>query len=334
MRIAVITDPIRSRITQFDPHSRRRNELTRKAVSKALLDLGHSVHTIEVGPNILYEIEAVHPDVMFNIANGYNSKKQQANVAAMLELTDIPFTGSEARTHVFALYKDITKILLQHRHVPTPEFIVVHSPEELDSFPSEGRLPGPVIVKPSAEGSSVGIHANSVAHRFEEVRRLVFNLIETVGPPIMIERFIPGREFTVALVGYPEPTVLPIKEILLDEEVLYTYEVKTADKVLSVCPAEISSELTQEIQDLALESFVAIGCRDIARVDFRVSEDCVPYVLEINTLPGLTPGYSEVPRIAERAGIGYTELIRLILEGALKRFKKHAAKHFHSATQA
>ena len=334
MRIAVITDPIQSRIAQADPHSRQRNELTRKAVSKALLELGHNVHMIEVGPNILHEIEAVHPDAMFNIASGYNSKKQQANVAAILELTDIPFTGSEAKTHVLALYKDITKIILQHRHVPTPKFIVVHSAEELDSFPSNGKLPSPVIVKPSAEGSGVGIHANSIAHYFEEVRRLVLNLMETVGPPIMVEQFIPGREFTVALVGYPKPTVLPIQEILLDEEALYTYEVKTDDKVLSVCPAEISPELTREIQDLALESFAAIGCRDIARIDFRVSEDSVPYVLEINTLPGLTPGYSEVPRIAERAGIGYTELIRLILEGALKRFKKHAAKHFHSATQA
>ena len=319
MRVAIIADSGKTRLAQIDPHSRLQSELTRNAVLDALVELGHDVETIEVGPNLLNKIEDAHPDAMFNIASGYNSKKQQSNVVAMLELTDIPFTGSGTKTHVLAMYKDIAKVLLRAKGIPTPRFMVFHSAKELDLLPCDKELPIPVIVKPSAEGSSIGIHSDSVTFSVERVRQLVLGLFKTVGPPVIVEEFVPGREFTVALVGYPEPTVLPIEEILFNEEVFYTYEVKAADNVTTVCPAEIPLGLACDIQYMAVEAFGTIGCRDIARVDLRVSEEGFPYVLEINTLPGLTPGYSEVPRIAEKANIGYAKLIGLILDGALKR---------------
>lgn len=294
-------------------------EVTCKAVSAALSELGHEIQVIEAGPRLLMEIENAWPDAVFNIATGYHTKKQQANVAAMLELSGVPFTGSSSRTHMIGLLKHIAKMNFAAHGILTPEFRTFNSGQELagDSLISE--MPFPVIVKPAAEGSSVGISSESVTQDPVKVRQLVTRLLSALEPPVLVEEFVSGREFTVALVGYPEPAVLPVEEIIFGEEAMYTYGVKVRDKVTAVCPAEISQELNQAIEDTARKAFHAIGCRDIARVDIRVSQDGRPFVLEINTLPGLMPNYSEVPRIAEKAAISYRELIASILQGALKR---------------
>lgn len=319
LRIALVTDSGKSMLAQLDPHSRLRNEVTRNAVFNALVELGHEVEIIEVGPNLLNKIEAAYPDAIFNLATGYKSKKQQANIAAMLELTDIPFTGSGLKAHTIAMHKDISKMIFQANEISTPRFAVFNDAQELGACSWKKELPFPVVVKPAAEGSSIGIYSHSVTCCSAKVKELAFELLDTVGGPILVEEFISGREFTVALVGYPEPIVLPIEEIVFHDEVLYTYEAKASDNVTPICPAEIPIELARDIQDMARKAFKSVGCRDIARVDLRVSEDGIPYVLEINTLPGLTPGYSEVPKIAEAANIRYQELIGLILKGALKR---------------
>jgi len=142
---------------------------------------------------------------------------------------------------------------------------------------------------------------------------------------VLVEEYIAGREFTVAVVGYPEPVALPVQEIVFKSHGMYTYDVKARDNVTPVCPAPIPEELSCELQDIAVRAFKAVGCRDIARVDIRLSEcEQYPFVLEINTLPGLMPRYSEIPRIAEAAGISYPELIDMILQGALHRRNNHA----------
>ena len=144
-------------------------------------------------------------------------------------------------------------------------------------------------------------------------------LLDSLEPPVLVEEYISGREFTVAVVGYPEPIALPVEEIVFNGSGMYTYDVKARDHVTPICPAPIPEDLSRKLQDIAIRAFEAIGCRDIARVDIRLSQDEEhPFALEINTLPGLMPGYSEVPRIAEAAGIT-SRTYWLILQGALQR---------------
>ncbi len=319
LRIAIITNPAKTNLAKYDPNSRLQAEATCKAVSTALSNLGHEVQVIKVGPRLLLELETIRPDALFNISTGYHTKKGQANVAAMLELSGIPFTGSDSRAHMTGLLKHISKMNFKAHGVLTPKFIALNSVQELTKCPLEKSLSFPVIVKPAAEGSSVGIFSDSVTCDPAEVKCLVTKLLDTLEPPVLVEEFISGREFTVALAGYPEPMVLPVEEIIFNEKDIYTYGIKIRDNVTTVCPAQISKKLTQAIQDTAKKAFKATGCRDIARVDIRVSSDERPFVLEINTLPGLMPDYSEVPRIAEKAGISYTELIEIILQGPIKR---------------
>jgi D-alanine-D-alanine ligase len=319
LRIAIVTNSSKTRLAKYDPNSRLQAEVTCKAVSSALAELDYEIQVIEAGPTLVTDLENAWPDAVFNIATGYHTKKQQANIAAMLELTGIPFTGSGSRGHMIGLLKHIAKMNFEAHGVLTPRFQVINDVHELTGNSVTLNLPFPVIVKPAAEGSSVGISSESVTDDPVKAKELTALLLNDLEPPVLIEEFIPGREFTVALVGYPEPAVLPVEEIVFKEESMYTYGVKIRDNITAVCPAEISEKLNQDIQNAALRAFQAIGCRDIARVDIRVSEDGRPFVLEINTLPGLMPKYSEVPRIAEKAEIGYPELIESILKGALKR---------------
>jgi len=320
--VAVVTSPTKgTRLSIYDPHSVEQTKVTSEAVCKALSKLGHQVKVLEAGSSLLLDLEHVHPDAVFNIATGYQTKKDQANIAAMLELSGIPFTGSGFRAHVIGLQKHLAKMLFQLHGIPTPKFLVFNSIEDVrkqkNSLKQDLRFP--VIVKPAAEGSSVGISKESVVNDFAKVESLVAKVINDFGAPVLAEEFISGREFTVALLGYPEPRVLPVEEIIFNEAGMYTYGVKSVDNVKPVCPADIPEDLKESIQLAAKNAFMAVGCRDVGRVDIRVSEDGTPFVLEVNTLPGLMPEYSEVPRIAQKAGIDYTRLIHTILEGALKR---------------
>ncbi|QUL97625.1 MAG: ATP-grasp domain-containing protein [Candidatus Fermentithermobacillus carboniphilus] len=320
MLVAVVTNPSHeTRLSAYDPHSKLQSQATSRAVHSALVELGYEVEVVEAGPSLLVELEKVRPDVVFNIATGYNTKKDQANIAAMLELSGIPFTGSTFQAHTIGLQKHLAKLVFQMYDIPTPMFLVFNRPPE--DLPENvlRKIRFPVIVKPSSEGSSVGISPKSVTSDAEEMKSLIAEIIEKFGPPALVEEFVPGREFTVALVGYPDPVVLPIEEIVFEERAMYTYAIKANDAVKPVCPAEISPELETEISSAAKRAFVAVGCRDIARVDVRVSPDGKPFVLEINTLPGLMPGYSEVPRIAQKAGYDYVRLIEMVLKGALMR---------------
>ncbi|HHY11512.1 MAG TPA: ATP-grasp domain-containing protein [Firmicutes bacterium] len=310
-------------------------EVTCKAVAQALSELEHDVQIIEVGPRLLIELGNAQPDAVFNIATGYHTKKDQANIAAMLELSGIPFTGSNSTAHLAGLQKHISKMTFRAHNVPTPNFHVIYDNQSVhglfEGFPVPGHefsheLPVPVIVKPGAEGSSIGIFPESVTQAPVQARSLAAKLLDSLDPPVLIEEYIPGREFTVAVIGYPQPSALPVEEIVFDNGDMYTYGVKTRDSVKPVCPAQISEKLSHKIQDTALRAFEAIGCRDIGRVDIRLSEDEQPFVLEINTLPGLMPDYSEVPRIAQAAGISYSELVGIILQGALRRGNQ---KHIH-----
>ncbi len=320
MLIAVVTNKTGDTIlNKLDPHAGEQASITCKAVVHSLTALSFDSATVEVGPTMLGDLENIKPDVIFNIATGYTSKKDQANIVAALELLGLPITGSSFETHVTGLYKHLTKHIMQMSGIPTPGFLVVGADGKMPDNESLAKLKPPVIVKPGAEGSSLGISERSVTHDPEEIHVLAEELLNRFGPPVLIEEYITGREFTVALLGYPEPMALPVQEIVFNQGDMYTYSVKSKDNVTPVCPAQIPQSLASRLQAMAKQMFKALNCRDLARVDIRLSEDGSPYLLEVNTLPGLMPKYSEFPRIAEVFGLSYTALVEKLLQSALSR---------------
>ena len=304
-----------------DPHSLKQSCATAAAVMNALQELGHRGLLLEAGPRLLTRLRELRPDLIFNLATGLGQKKQQANVVALLEAAGFPFTGSPLESHVLALHKPLAKMIFRHWGIPTPAFQVFTDPEQ----PLRPGLPFPLIVKPSSEGSSVGIGPEAVVGDEAALREAVARVLRDYDQSALVEQFIPGREFTVGVLGNDPPQALPPEEIVFPREEtkiageLYGYVMKERDKVERICPPDLSHEERAEIEEIGLLSFQALGCRDYARVDIRMDRAGVPFVLEVNTMPGLQPGYSEFPRLAAAAGLDYVGLVGKLVEEARGR---------------
>jgi len=307
-----------------DPRALEQSRATARAVLDALRELGHRPFLLEATTGLLRRLKVLSPDLVFNLATGLGQKKRQANVVAMLEVSGVPFTGSPLESHVLALHKPLAKMVFRHWGIPTPAFQVFQDPEQ----PLHPGLPFPLIVKPSSEGSSVGIGPEAVVGDERALRAAVARVLDEYGQSALVEQFIPGREFTVGVLGNDPAQVLPPEEIVFPPEEarlggeVYGYVMKERDRVERFCPAPLSPEQRQELEDVALLSFHALGCRDYARVDIRMDRAGVPFVLEVNTMPGLQPGYSELPRLAQAAGLDYTALVARLVEEALGRFRR------------
>jgi D-alanine-D-alanine ligase len=289
-------------------------------------------------------IREVRPDICFNICEGHFGDSREAHVPAILEMLRIPYTGSKVLTLALALDKPMTKRVLAFHGLPTPPFQVFERSDE----PLDASLAFPLFVKPSRQGTGMGISAESIVHDEPELRSRVAKLLDAYLEPILVERFIAGPDITVGIVGNLVPPVawripedeeaprvqhglrfLPPLEIRLgtyaeEEGGVYTYHAKVdlADKLDYVCPAPLDSDQVEELNWLAAATFRVTGCLDVARVDFRLDEadDDKPYILEVNPLPGLSPGISDLVIEAEADGISHTELVNMIFEQALERY--------------
>jgi len=298
-----------------NPHGEEQLNKTNAALKQTIQDLGHEVHMVPGDFELLKTLEQLKPDVIFNNCTGIQDKSSQPQVAGMLELSKIPFTGSGQAAHVLALYKPLTKKVLLYHHVSTPEFAVVESLDQ--PLPA---MTYPAIVKPEHEGSSIGISAKSVVNSKDELSQAVEYVVTTFKQPALIEQFISGREFTVGVLGGAEPRILPPVEILFNGGGgFYSQSVKSQDGVETKCPAEVEPYLLKRIEETVLGAFNALGCRDYSRIDVRVDADGIPYVIDVNTLPGLEPGYSDYPKAAKAAGIDFKDLVAHLLACALQR---------------
>lgn len=296
------------------------------SIRSALESHGHVVVDLEADASFPSTLLASGVDVVFNVAEGAHGRSREAHVPSLLELLRVPYTGSDPTCMVLTLDKQLAKSVVQKAGVRTPPSVVMTTGDE--PLPPDMRLPA--IVKPVAEGSSKGVLPSSVATTESELRALAREMAGRYRQGALVEEYLPGREFTVGILGGPKPTVLAPMEVVFttdDEHPVYSFDHKLepTSEVRYEVPAKIGSELQREIIDLAERAFAALGCRDVARIDVRIDRDGHASFIECNPLPGLTPGWSDLCLIAEAAGIDYPTLIGRILQPAIDRLPMRRA---------
>ncbi len=307
------------------------------AISNALARQGHIVVHLEATQDLPRVLAEADVDLIFNIAEGVAGRNREAQVPALCELLGIPYTGSDSATLAIALDKALCKKVLSQHDILTPGGMLMETGRErLDP-----DLRFPLIIKPNAEGSSKGIGTASVVDNEEELRKTVAELIERYRQPALVEEYITGREFTVGLLGGKRPRVLPPMEIrFLDstnERPVYDYVVKQEWRkhVEYQCPAQLSESQLKAVEKIARATFAALDCRDFARVDIKMTDDGRIYVFEVNPLPGMTPGYSDLVLISAACGMDYDQLMAEITVGGFRRLreKERHARQIDNAEQ-
>lgn len=332
------------------------SEKTINGIVEALRRCGHEVTFLEASIwqpySLVQQLETYKPDICFNIAESHFGDGREAQVPALLEMLRIPYTGSKVLALALALDKPMTKRVLHYHGLPTPEFQVFEradEPIDEDLINGNSELRFPMFVKPSREGTSMGVSVDSIVHNVEQLRAQVAAQLVRYNQPILAEHYIGGREVTVGMLGNMKPnearrlsdrvadhvlpetlTFLPILEMDTNayadtDSDLYTNRMKTElgpEDYKYFCPAPLTAEQEHRLKLLAGAVFRVIGCKDVSRVDFRLdaTQDNKPYILEVNPLPGLSPGFSDICLQAEAAGMSYADLINAILMNAAKRY--------------
>lgn len=287
-------------------------------------------------PGVVERLVALKPDILFNITEANGSRNRESLVPAIAEALGIPCTGTDAVGLGMALDKSATKLIAAKAGVPTPGFARFRSLCQWRRAEAElAELRFPLIVKPNSGGSSQGIRLSSKVHSVEEAYREARWVIDECHDEALVEEFVPGRELTAGLLFQGSLVPLPIAELLIDDgdpNAFYAVEMKSRHRKQIVFPADLPQETVERIQSFARVVFCALGCADFARVDFRLGLDGVPYFLEINPLPGLSPFYSVFPKQAERAGIGAEDVVgQLVRNAAAKISRKTVGGNVHHA---
>jgi D-alanine-D-alanine ligase len=298
------------------------SEETIDAIQRVLESEGHEVIKLGGSTDLIDRLRQTPVDIVFNIAEGFQGRNREAHIPALLEFFNIPYTGSDPLTLSLTLDKAMAKRILKSQNVPTPLFKKVERMEDLDGL----DLRYPLFVKLCYEGSSKGVRLDSKISDPQSLEEKTRVLLKNYGPPLIIEEFVKGPEFTVGILGNENPFVLGVMQIEIKgsppEESIYSLEIKREwkEKVQYHCPPLIDQSLLKRIEEVALRSYRALECRDVSRVDIRIGEDSTPYFLEINPLPGLSPLYGDLVIMARGMGWDYAKLVKTIFHQALKRY--------------
>lgn len=305
---------------------------TIKRIKRALESLGHRVFPVEANEQAYLKFKKLQKDgkadLVFNYAEGLRGADREAQIPAMLEMLGILYTGPTPLGYALGLNKTRAKEILKLHRVPTPRWQVVTSLKE------KIALPYPLIVKPEAEGSSKGIFAENLVKNERQLDKAVRRVIRDYQQPALVEEFLPGREFTVGVVGTP-PEVLPIVEVTFNElpknlprfdhyEAKWLYDNPRLAANPLVCPAKIGRVLEKKIKKICLQAFAVLGLRDWARFDVRLDKKDNPYILEVNCPPGINPDPRENSRFVRAAYVaGYTfpQLLEKVIASAARRGK-------------
>jgi D-alanine-D-alanine ligase len=300
------------------------------AAVQCALEERYEVIPIDAERDAYAALKKSRPDIVFNMAEGASGPCREGFIPSILEHLKIPYTASDPLTLNLCLDKSRTKEILAYYGLPTSRFRVVSSPDF--SFNS---LHYPLMIKPLYEGSSIGIRNNSLVTTKEEMRERVLWLLNAYHEPALVEEFLPGREFTVPIIGNgADARALPIVEIRFNSlpqgvNPIYSYEAKwiwdQSSNPLEIfeCPARLSEELRTEIEALCLRAYHVLRCRDWCRIDVRLDASGRPHILELNPLPGILPKVEDnscFPKAARAAGMNYSQLINRVLDIACQRY--------------
>lgn len=289
------------------------------AIENSLKKMGHQTHKIGNIKMLQKALVAGHRwDLVFNIAEGMHGLAREAQIPALLDAYQIPYTFSDPVVLGLTLHKGLTKHVIHDCNIPTAEFLIVNEMHDLEKF----KLDFPVFAKPVGEGTGKGINRNSKIFNQEDLAKVTGTLLETFKQPVLIESFLPGREFTVGITGSGKKAKsVGVMEIILNqkaEQDIYSYNNK--QNYLELVEYKIpESEITKICEEVALASWIALGCRDGGRIDLRCDANGVPNFIEVNPLAGLNPVDSDLPIICRLKGISYNDLIKQIIDSALLR---------------
>ncbi len=319
------------------------SEKTIRALTESIKAGGHICEFFEGNLTLVRELPKFKPDICFNICEGHYGTAREAHIPAILEMLQIPYTGSNVFTLALALDKPMTKRVLTYHELPTPPFQTFERSDE----PLSEDLTFPLFAKPSREGTGMGVSLKSTLHNETDLREQVSFLLKKYQQPVLVEKYIEGREVTVGVVGnlvgpvarrLPEnldaPRIdsglrfFPPMEVDLkpyqETDGVYSNRLKVelADQLNYLCPAPLDPEMVDELNWLTAAVFRVTGANDVSRVDFRLdaNDNLKPYILEINPLPGLSPGISDLVIEAAAEGVGHAHLVNMILETALERY--------------
>ncbi len=296
-----------------------RHGKTAAAAREALESRGHVTIPLTVDAGFLPRLLEARPDLVFNTYFGPARRGDQASVAAFMEYAGVSFSGGNAACHFIGLDKYLSKRLLAHAGLPTPQAFTTGASAETAKLLRASDLKFPLIVKAPGEGEGIGLDERSVVRSIERLVEAIERIIAGFGPPALIEEFMPGREFTVGVLDGAPPRVLPILEIDVEADSIFSYKAKAGDWIKETCPAPLPAAEAALLAELAIRAGRTIGCRDYWRVDFRADPQGRPRILEVNTLPGLEPGYSDLVKMIGPAGMSYGELAETILRSAAQR---------------
>jgi len=319
------------------------SESTIMALVNAIRTGGYQAEFFEGDLSLVSKLAGYKPDICFNICESHFGDAREAQVPALLEMLRIPYTGSKVLALALALDKPMTKRVLTYHDLPTPDF---QSFERVDE-PLDPKMKFPLFVKPSREGTGMGVSKKSIVHNEPELRDQVSALFDKYKQTVLVESYIEGREVTVGMVGnligpvsrrLPEnldaPRIqaglrfFPALEVDLqpyeETDTVYSNRLKVelAADLTYLCPAPLDDEMVDELNWLAAAAFRVTGGLDVSRVDFRLDkhDNNKPYILEINPLPGLSPGISDIVIEAAADGMEHTELVLEILHTAMRRY--------------
>jgi D-alanine-D-alanine ligase len=291
---------------------------------RALTEAGYSIRQIRWGPNFINDLQASQVDLVFNVSSLVE--------AAMLEELEIPYVGSDTFTIAISTDKSLAKRLWQQAGLPTSPFCVARSEKDCEVFRSNPPFEYPLFVKPVAGRGSAGINDASIVHSYDQLVSGVVERLETIGQPVLIERFLRGREITLGVLGNEDARALPPLEIVYSEGAnTLTLEKKELDNDTFICPASLTVEETYMMQQLALRAYHVLGFRDFGRIDTILTEEG-PFLLEGNTFAGLMCTPKEKPHsyigfMARAEGKNSKDLLDEIIKIAIRRLELIGDSH-------
>lgn len=298
---------------------------TIEAIAGVLRGMGHEVVLLGDGREFVEKALAERPGFVFNFAEGHGiSRSREARVPAACELLGIPYTGSDPFTMAVTLDKSCAKKLVSLAGVAVPRGFALEGRAPVEIVPVE-LLPFPLVVKPAWEGSSKGIRNRCFVQTPKELPGVVEALRRDHPQTVLLEEYVEGVEVTVGLLGNDPPQVLGVMSVAPNEpgdHFIYSLEIKREYRRLVTyeCPARLPPEVLKAVETSARTAFHELGCRDVARIDFRVRHG-IPYFLEVNPLPGLNPDDSDLVIMARLLGWSYERLVGSIVEAALHRHR-------------